>query len=75
MQINANKTILLVEDEAIIFLSTSKILQKNGYDVLVVHKGEKATELAAANPEIDLVLMDINLGADIDGVEAAREIL
>lgn len=75
MQKNANKTILLVEDEAIISLSTSKILQKNGYDVLVVHKGEKAIELATANPEIDLVLMDINLGAGIDGVEAARKIL
>lgn len=69
------KTILLVEDEAIISLSTSKMLKKYGYDVITSLKGEKAIELVKKNPAINLVLMDINLGKGIDGVEAAQKIL
>lgn len=69
------KTILMVEDEAIISLSTSKILQKNGFNVITANKGEKAIALIADSNEIDLVLMDINLGPGIDGVETAAEIL
>ncbi|GEM_PF-799899 len=75
MQTHDKKTILLVEDEAIIALSTSKILKNNGYDVFVCHKGTKAVDKITDEPSIDLVLMDINLGPGIDGVEAASEIL
>lgn len=75
MQTNEKKTILMVEDEAIISLSTSKILKKNGFEVIVVHKGEKAVEAVKECPSIDLILMDINLGKGMDGAEAAARIL
>lgn len=75
MHTHEKKTILLVEDEAIISLSTSKILKNNGYEVFVSHKGEKAVSKIKEEPSIDLVLMDINLGNGIDGVEAASKIL
>jgi len=75
MQINEKKTILLVEDEAIISLSTSKILQKNGFNVITVHKGEKAIDAVRDSATIDIVLMDINLGKGMDGAEAAEKVL
>nr|HMQ81006.1 PAS domain S-box protein [Ignavibacteria bacterium] len=75
MQKNDMKTILLVEDEAIISLSTSKILQKNGFNVITVHKGEKAVDAVRDFTTIDIVLMDINLGKGMDGAEAAEQIL
>ena len=75
MQKNDKKTILLVEDEAIISLSTSKILQKNGFNVITVHKGEKAVDAVRDFTTIDIVLMDINLGKGMDGAEAAEQIL
>jgi len=70
------KTILLVEDDAIIALSEMIQLKDYGYSVIIAHNGEKAVEKVKTNPDsIDLVLMDIDLGNGIDGTEAAGEIL
>jgi PAS domain S-box-containing protein len=69
------KTILLVEDEVIIAMMEARILEKNGYSVITAHSGEEAVEFAGRNPDIDLVLMDIDLGRGMDGTEAARIIL
>ncbi len=73
---NPPKTILLVEDEAIIALAEIKKLEGVGYAVIHAPSGEKAIELFRRGPgSYDLILMDIDLGAGIDGTEAAREIL
>jgi len=69
------KTILLVEDEVIIALAELNTLNRLGYEAVIADSGEKAILLAAENPTISLILMDINLGAGIDGTEAARRIL
>jgi len=69
------KKILLVEDEAIIALSEKKALEKFGFEVQLALSGLKAIEAMRASPDIDLVLMDINLGAGIDGTETATSIL
>jgi PAS domain S-box-containing protein len=69
------KTILLVEDEAIIALGVTMTLKKFGFDVIVATNGEKAVEAADGHPDIGLILMDINLGKGMDGTEAARAIL
>jgi two-component sensor histidine kinase/CheY-like chemotaxis protein len=67
------KRILLVEDEAIIALARRKLLEKTGYEVEHAPNGEVAIE--AARKKIDLVLMDIDLGAGIKGTEVASRIL
>lgn len=70
------KTILLVEDEALIAVMEVRELESLGYRVIHVLNGEKAIELAGKGGErIDLILMDINLGKSMDGTEAAQEIL
>jgi len=70
-----NKMILLVEDEAIIAMNEETVLRKNGYQVKTVHNAGKAIE-AAVSPDIDLILMDIDLGkGKMDGTEAAELIL
>ena len=75
MENNVCKTILLVEDEAVISILTSKTLQSFGYKVLTVNSGEKAVKLASTDDSINLILMDIDLGKGMDGTEAARQIL
>ncbi len=75
MSIDNGKTILIVEDEAIISIITSRSLKKSGYKVITATSGEKAVALASNDESINLVLMDINLGVGIDGTEAARQIL
>ena len=67
--------ILLVEDEALIAMSETRMLQKYGFEVDMVYSGEQAIERVDADPAIALVLMDIDLGRGIDGTEAAEQIL
>jgi CheY-like chemotaxis protein len=69
------KTILLVEDEALIRLSQTRMLEKEGYVVLGAGSGEEALEIAQNGHSIDLILMDIDLGKGMDGTDTAREIL
>jgi PAS domain S-box-containing protein len=69
------RILLLVEDEAIIALSQKATLEKYEYKVLTANSGENAIEKFGQNPDIDLILMDIDLGEGIDGTETARRIL
>ncbi len=67
-------TILIVEDERIVAEDIQKSLENLGYSVsAIVPSGEKAIQKAEEdNP--DLVLMDIVLKGDMDGIEAAEQI-
>ncbi|OWK34618.1 hybrid sensor histidine kinase/response regulator [Fimbriiglobus ruber] len=64
-------TILVVEDDLIIARGIEKRLKALGYRVAgPVATGEEAVR-RAAELRPDMILMDINLGGGIDGVEAA----
>ena len=66
--------ILIVEDEAIIALDIQTTLQDLGYLVpAVVSSGEESIE-KASEIHPDLVLMDIKLSGDMDGISAAEQI-
>ena len=65
--------ILVVEDERIISYEIEVILEHCGYDVFVTSFGEKAIQMAS-EIKPDLVLMDIQLKDDIDGIQAALKI-
>jgi DNA-binding response OmpR family regulator len=69
------KTILLVEDQALIALSEAKALRAEGYAVVHAYSGDQAVGLMDDGAAVDLILMDIDLGAGMDGTEAARAIL
>jgi two-component system, response regulator PdtaR len=68
-----NKTkILVVEDQTIVALNIKNRLKNLGYIVSdTVVSGEEAIRKAELK-KADLVLMDIMLKGDMDGVEAAR---
>ena len=66
--------ILIVEDDGIIGRHIQNTLQKLGYQVLdVVSTGDKAIK-TSSEEHPDLVLMDINLEGELDGVDAAGQI-
>ena len=69
------KTILLVEDEILIAMAEKMILKKHKFNVIISNTGENAVEIIGKTPDIDLVLMDIDLGNGIDGTQAAGIIL
>ena len=75
MRLRNGKTILLVEDEKVTALAEKKMLEKHGYSVVSAYDGEHALNTAKLRGDIDLILMDIDLGPGIDGTETARKIL
>jgi len=65
------KKILVVEDEAIVAKDISVCLNKIGYDVIgTIGRGKKTLEFLESNKP-DLILMDIMLTGDIDGIEVS----
>jgi len=70
----SQKKILIVEDESIIAEDISDSLISLGYRISgMVYSGEEAIE-AAAKFRPDLILMDVNLQGEMDGITAAAEI-
>jgi diguanylate cyclase (GGDEF)-like protein/PAS domain S-box-containing protein len=69
------KVILLVATGVINAKDDGDVLKNFGYGVIVAESGEKAVELAGSDQQIDLILMDIDLGSPFDGAQAAQEIL
>ncbi|RJP70674.1 MAG: response regulator [Ignavibacteriales bacterium] len=64
--------ILIVEDEAIIAEDLREVLVRLGYDVVAyVSSGEQAIQ-KAVELKPDLILMDIMIQGDIDGIETAQ---
>ena len=72
----ANEKILIVEDEGLTSLALTSLLKKAKYDpITTVSSGEEAISYMTDNFEnIDLILMDIILDGDINGIDAAKEI-
>lgn len=67
--------ILIVEDELIIAEELSETLEKEGYTVtFVTDNGKDALKFFAEN-EVDLVLLDIKLKGQMDGIETAQNLM
>jgi len=74
MSTNKKKRILIVEDELIIANDIRGYLSDENYEITsVVLTGEDAINMARQNMP-DLVIMDILLHGNINGIEAAEEI-
>jgi len=70
----SNVRILIVEDESVSALFLRRMLEKAGYQVVdTVRSGEDAI-VKAGQIKPDLMLMDIKLDGEINGVEAAGTI-
>jgi CheY-like chemotaxis protein len=68
------RRVLIVEDELFVAWHLETLAREFGLDVVgLVPDGEGAVE-QSADAKLDLVLMDINLAGEMDGVEAARRI-
>jgi PAS domain S-box-containing protein len=65
--------ILIVEDDAISKLLMTIAVKKYAKEVLKVSTGYQAIETCRATPDIDLVMMDINM-PEMGGYEATRKI-
>lgn len=64
-------TILVVEDEGIVAQEIKSRLEKSGYTVCAIAHDGKTAIAHADDKKPDLVLMDIRLKGEMDGIEAA----
>ncbi|HEU0122737.1 MAG TPA: EAL domain-containing protein [Bryobacteraceae bacterium] len=66
--------VLVVEDERIIAMTIRQMLEERGYTVTGTAATAKTAVQQARTTSPDIVLMDIRLSGDVDGIEAARQI-
>ncbi|HSC38999.1 MAG TPA: response regulator, partial [Chitinophagaceae bacterium] len=67
--------VLIVEDEAIVALDLAQGLEKDGYEVAgIADNSAEAQELFSSH-HIDIVLMDVNIMGDKDGIDTAAILL
>ena len=66
----SGETVLVVEDEGLIALHLTELLEKAGFHVVdPVSSGEMDVPDARTVPRTDLILMDIGLSGGFDGIE------
>ena len=66
--------ILIVEDEAIIFMHLEMLVEEFGHKVCAIATTARMAIAYAATHRPDLALMDIRLAEGSSGIDAAREI-
>ena len=73
---NSAKNLLLVEDEAITAMAQAHRLQHEGYNVVVAYDSEMALEIIKSGVyKFNLILMDIDLGSGLNGIQTADIII
>jgi len=64
--------ILIVEDDPVSALLLQRALEKNRHEILgIADSGEKALDILAEN-HADMVMMDINLAGELDGIKTTE---
>ena len=75
LQASEKVNVLIVEDESIVALDLSTGLQHDGYHIVgIADNADDALELFENN-DVDIVLMDINIIGNKDGVETVTELM
>lgn len=67
------ETILIVEDDGLIALYLTELMEKAGYQVIgAASSGETVLQMLEESKKPDLILMDVGLAGSLDGIETAR---
>jgi len=75
MQAGVNKgSVYIVEDDKLLALVTKRLLTQLGYSIAGVAKSALEAVDEVSSFDADVILMDISLNGDMDGIEAVRRI-
>jgi CheY-like chemotaxis protein len=66
--------VLVVEDDPNVLDITSFMLELEGYDVLTAMNANEALTVLAIHPEVGLVLTDVNMPGEMDGIGLVNEL-
>jgi len=67
--------ILIVEDESIVAMDLSAGLEHNGYHVAGIADNANDAQELFENNDVDIVLMDINLIGEKDGIDTVQDLM
>lgn len=68
------ETILIVDDDSVNLMLVRKLIsQRYNYELLEAIDGDSALAIARSNPELDLILLDVQM-PDISGIEVCRQL-
>ena len=67
-------TILVTEDDELLRLYTSQLLEESGYTVVEADSAEEALKVMEARKDVRLLFTDIQMPPGVDGLELAREV-
>ena len=72
---HTRKNILIVEDDGIQQIIMQRLAARLGLNVLeVVSNGSEAIRTVQSLPELDLIMMDVRLNDEVDGIQAMMKI-
>jgi CheY-like chemotaxis protein len=66
-------TILVVDDNAAVARMLARFLETKGHQAVIAHSGLEALAAAAAQPQPDLILLDLSM-PEMDGMEVLRRL-
>ncbi len=69
----AGVAVLVVEDEILVRMNATMMLQTAGYMVFEADNGASGLEQLSLHPEICILFTDINMPGEFDGLELARQ--
>lgn len=72
---NEKINILIVEDESIVALDLAAGLEHDGYQIAGIADNAAEAKELFINHKIDILLMDVNIIGDKDGIDTATELL
>ncbi len=67
-------TVLIVEDDTLVQLELADWLAELGLTVLTADNADEAIAVLDANPQIDLLLTDIQMPGSMDGIRLAHHV-
>ncbi len=65
------RTVLVVEDDALVLISAVAMIEDAGYEVLEASNAYEAIALLEAHPQIRVVFTDIEMPGSMDGLKLA----
>lgn len=67
-----NETILIVDDDPVNLMVLRRLIgRREAFRILEAIDGQSALDLAQASPDLDLILLDVQMG-DISGIDVCR---
>lgn len=68
-----SKKILVIDDEELIVKSLSKLLERNGFEVFIIKRGQDAIAIVEEE-DVDLIICDMRMPG-MNGIDTVKNIL